>query len=79
MLRSWIAAMLALAVFSSASDARDRYRAAPSPACVETVTRPCYVQSPVDDKEARRISRGRYISDQLGFGGVADKPVSRRR
>jgi hypothetical protein len=66
-----IALLCALPVMA---DAGPRYRAAP-PACVETVMRPCYTQSPIDLKEARRVARGQYIADQLGYGGVADKPA----
>jgi hypothetical protein len=42
--------------------------------------RPCYpAASAAEAKEARRVARGRYIAAELGFGGVADKPVRRAR
>lgn len=78
MLKSVLAACTLLCALSVNADARPRRAVAPSSACVETVMRPCYAAaSPADLKEARRVARGQYIADQLGYGGVADRPVSR--
>lgn len=78
MLKSVLAACALLCALTVNADARPRRVAAQSPACVETVMRPCNALSPADIKEARRVARGQYIADQLGYGGVADRPVSRR-
>lgn len=78
MMKSVLAACVLLCAVSVNADARPRHRVtAPTPGCVETVMRPCYATSPADLKEARRVARGRYIADQLGYGGVADRPVPR--
>ena len=60
-------ALLCLALSCSNLEAGQRQR---SP-------RPCDAQSAADLKEARRVARGQYIADQLGFGGVADRPSRR--
>jgi hypothetical protein len=61
------AALLCLALSCSNLEAGQRQR----------VARPCDAQSAADLKEARRVARGQYIADQLGFGGVADRPSRR--
>lgn len=77
MLKSVIAACVLLCTLSVNANARPRHVSPPQSACVETVMRPCYATSTADLKEARRVARGRYIADQLGYGGVAEKPVRR--
>lgn len=84
MIRTAIFAALAFvcaALPANNADARQRHRApAPGAPCVETVMRPCYAATlPADMKEAQRVARGQYIADQLGFGGVADKPAPHAR
>lgn len=84
MIRTAIFAALVLvcaALSVTNADARQRHRAPSGAApCVETVMRPCYgATSPADMREAQRVARGQYIADQLGIGGVADKPVQRGR
>lgn len=78
MLRTVLAACALLCALAVNADARPSHRvAAPPVACVETVMRPCNALSQADLKEARRVARGQYIADKLGYGGVADKPVPR--
>lgn len=78
MLKTVLATCALLCAFSVNADARPRHRvAAPASACVETVMRPCNGLSPPDLKEARRVARGQYIADKLGYGGVAERPVPR--
>jgi hypothetical protein len=60
-------ALLWLALCCSSAEAGQRQR----------VARPCEAQAAAELKEARRVARGQYIADQLGFGGVADKPARR--
>jgi hypothetical protein len=60
-------ALLCLALCCSNVEAGQRQRGA----------RPCDAQAAVELKEARRVARGQYIADQLGFGGVADRPSRR--
>lgn len=59
-------------------DAEARPRMPAPSGCVETVMLPCYAvpvaTKAADRREARRVARGRYIADRLGYGGVADKP-----
>jgi hypothetical protein len=60
-------ALVCLALTCSNAEAGQRHR----------IARPCEAQAAAEWKEARRVARGRYIADQLGFGGVADKPSRR--
>jgi hypothetical protein len=60
-------ALLCLALSCANAEAGQRQR----------VARPCEAQAAAELKEARRVARGRYIADQLGFGGVADRPSRR--
>jgi hypothetical protein len=82
MLKIVLAACAVLCALVVNADARPRHRlaAATRPVCVESVMRPCYgATSPADMREAQRVARGRYIADQLGIGGVADKPTRHGR
>jgi hypothetical protein len=60
-------ALLCLALSCANAEAGQRQR----------IARPCDAQAAADLKEARRLARGQYIADQLGFGGVADRPSRR--
>jgi hypothetical protein len=78
MINRIVLAALCVVALSVNAESRPRHRvAAPTPACTDSVMRPCYATPPADLKEARRIARGQYIADQLGYGGVADNPVPR--
>jgi hypothetical protein len=60
-------ALVCLALSCSNAEAGRRQRSA----------RPCEAQAAAELKEARRVARGRYIANQLGFGGVVDRPSRR--
>ena len=78
----FISAMLC--IVASSAEARGRHHAHHAarvildPSC--NVTMPCLpFESASTVRESQRVARGKYVANQLGFGGVADKRVAPRR